>query len=53
MFLKHLLIHYDVIMMKILIFLNCKMFFIENVDELTVVFTILNKKNEFLKLIKN
>jgi hypothetical protein len=29
------------------------MFVIENVDELTVVFTILNKKNEFLKLIKN
>jgi hypothetical protein len=40
MFLKHLLIHYVIIMMKIVIFEVVKYFSIEDVDGLSVVFTV-------------
>jgi hypothetical protein len=39
--------------MKIVIFQIVKCSFIEDVDGLSVVFTILYKKNEFSKLTKN
>jgi hypothetical protein len=49
MFFFFKLIYYVIIMMKIMIFLIVKCFSIEDVDWLSVVFTILHKKNGFSK----
>jgi hypothetical protein len=52
MFLKHLLIHYDVITWIFLCFKVVKCSSIEDVDGLNVFFTILNQNNGFSNLIK-